>query len=159
MSDPSLDSDSSRIGTWTASDLDADDVARVLETAGHGVLALADDGESYAIPISFGYGGDGSLYFQFGFGESSRKRTFLDSTTQATLVVSDVQSMTEWTSVVVAGPIEPVDDAEDPAAADAFAAFADNAFVPRNALDGDLNATDFTLYELSIESATGRFGN
>ena len=108
---------------------------------------------------SFGYGGDGSLYFQFGFGESSRKRTFLDSTTQATLVVSDVQSMTEWTSVVVAGPIEPVDDAEDPAAADAFAAFADNAFVPRNALDGDLNATDFTLYELSIESATGRFGN
>lgn len=159
MSDPSLGSDSSRIGTWTASDLDADDVARVLETAGHGVLALADGGESYAIPISFGYDGDGSVYFQFGFGESSRKRTFLDSTAQATLVVSDVQSLTEWTSVVVAGPIEPVDDAEDPAAADAFGAFADNALVPRNALDGDLNATEFTLYELAIESATGRCGN
>jgi len=159
MSDPSLGSDSSRIGTWTASVLDADDVARVLETAGHGVLALADDGESYAIPISFGYDGDENVYFQFGFGESSRKRAFLDSTTRATLVVSDVQSTSEWTSVVVAGPIEPVEVAESPSTADAFEAFADNAFVPRNALDGDLDATDFTLYELAIESATGRYGN
>jgi hypothetical protein len=145
------------MGTWTASPLDADDVAVVLEAAGHGVLALAADGESYALPISFGYDGDGDLYFQFGFGESSRKRTFLERTTRATLVVSDVRSMTDWTSVVVSGPIEPLDGTETPAT-DAFEAFADNAFVPRNALGDGLEDTEFTLYRLRIESATGRHG-
>jgi hypothetical protein len=146
------------MGTWTASPLDADDVAGVLETAGHGVLALADDDESYAIPISFGYDGDGRLYFQFGFGESSRKRTFLEHTARATLVVSDVQSTTDWTSVVVSGPIEPIGGTENPEAADALDAFADNAFVPRNAFGDGLEDTEFTLFRLSIESATGRHG-
>jgi hypothetical protein len=156
MSDSPSPAGPSDSEAWTASELDAGAVSDLLEDAGYGVLALANDGESYAVPMSFGFDGDSTIYFQFGFGEGSVKRAFLDATSAATLVVHDVRTCDDWHSVVVTGPIDRVPESRS---VDAFAALSDNAVLPRNALDDRLTAADFELYRLDVESATGRRGH
>lgn len=73
-----------------------------------GVLSLARDGEPYAIPISYGYDGDGgTFYLRLVSTPESEKRQFLSSSPRVRIVVYDEEGAT-YRSAVAAGELEPV---------------------------------------------------
>lgn len=73
-----------------------------------GVLALARDGNPYAIPVSYGYDSDeGLFYLRLVSTPESRKRQFLTSAPRARLVVYEEAGDTYW-SVIAAGTLEQV---------------------------------------------------
>lgn len=134
-----------------ASELDRGEIDALLETAGTGVLSLADDGVAYGVPESFGYDGD-DLYFQFVYREGSRKMAALDSTDSANFTVYTTDPAR---SVVVDGVVEPVPEASTAAASAALAA---NADIPSVNVLSDRSADEqrMALYRLVPDSVTGR---
>lgn len=96
-------------------------VDRFLEEQGVGVLSLADDGDAYGIPLSYGYDADSrTLYFVLlRTGEQGRKEDYLETTDLATFTVHWVASPGEWRSVVARGPMRPVADEEQQRAVEA----------------------------------------
>ena len=76
-----------------------------------GILGLPADGAPYLVPISFGYDGD-ALYFTFIGGPESQKRTLIRASDTATFLVTDVNSMFNWESVVLTGTPERVPESE-----------------------------------------------
>ena len=134
-----------------ASELDRGEIDALLETAGTGVLSLADDGVAYGVPESFGYDGD-DLYFQFVYREGSRKMALLDSTDRANFTVYTTDPAR---SVVVDGVVEPVPEEVTAAASAALAANADIPSV--NVLpDRSPDEQRMALYRLVPDSLTGR---
>lgn len=71
-----------------------------------GVLSLARSDEPYAIPISYGYAGvDRRFYMRLVSTSASEKRTFLESTPKARLVVYEKSGET-YRSVIANGVLE-----------------------------------------------------
>lgn len=136
--------------------LDDEDVERYLRETPTGVLALADGDEAYAVPLVHEYR-DGSLYFHLGDHPGSAKLSFADATTTATYVVygaeptDDPEALTSW-SVLARGDLRAVPD-DDPAW-DAVAI--NEAFEPLRIFDEAVEDVSVELWELQIESLTGR---
>ena len=130
------------------------EIVDVLRCAGYGVLSLADDGTAYSLPMSYGVDGDAdALVFQFVSYDGSEKRAFVERTDAASFAVNCPRDGELW-SVVVTGPIAPVSADDVP---EAYAAIADSAWFPDTTVfDGPLTEADLELFELSVESATGR---
>ncbi len=126
--------------------------AELLEGQGWGCLTLADGGEAYSVPLSFGYDGDSTLYFQVQTDDDSDKMAYMDATTTATFLVPEVQPP-EWSSVVVRGGVERVPDEEVEAA---YSAFADNAWFPTCPWTADKDPTEVEFYKMEAEELTGR---
>jgi len=92
----------------TASSMDALAIDAFLEAQQVGVLALADDGNPYAIPMSFAYGPeDRSIYLRLGYAPGSQKRRYVAATDGVRFVVYD-DTAEGWKSVVVEGHLEEV---------------------------------------------------
>ena len=125
-----------------------------LTEQGTGVLALADDGAAYAVPLSFGYR-DGRLYFAFfRFDDAPRKEVHAEATDTACLCVYEVESALRWRSVLAFGPLESVGpDRWD----EVGATMADNAWSPDLSSVGPRRGTVAT-YVLPIEEVTGLAG-
>ncbi|WP_323676430.1 pyridoxamine 5'-phosphate oxidase family protein [Halorubellus sp. PRR65] len=89
-----------------ATSMDALDIASFLEDHGTGVLALASDGDAYAIPVSYTFDEDEeAIYFRMGFAPGSQKRRYLEDTDHLSFVVyADTDD--GWKSVVVEGSAE-----------------------------------------------------
>lgn len=132
--------------------MDDEATAAFLERRGWGCLTLADGGAAYSVPMSFGYDGEGTLYFQIQTDDDSRKLSYLDATTTATFLVPEVRPP-DWTSVVVRGEVTRVPDGELDAA---YAAVADNAWFPACPWTPDKDLDDMALYKLDAEETTGR---
>lgn len=132
--------------------MDPEASAAFLERQGWGYLTLADGGEAYSVPMSFGWDGGSTLYFQVQTDDDSEKMAYLDATTTATFVVAEVQPP-EWSSVVVRGGVERVPDDE---AEKAYSAFADNAWFPACPWTTDKDPTEIEFYKLEAEELTGR---
>ena len=130
------------------------EIDEYLTEQGTGVLALADGGDAYAVPISFGYE-DGRLYFAyFRFADEPRKEAYTDATRTACLAVYDVESVFRWRSVLALGPIEPVEpDHWD----EVGVAMGENAWSPDLSTVGPRRPTVGT-YVLPIEEVTGLKG-
>ncbi|WP_276300073.1 pyridoxamine 5'-phosphate oxidase family protein [Halorussus lipolyticus] len=126
--------------------------AEFLEGQGWGCLTLADGGEAYSVPLSFGYDGDSTLYFQVQTDDDSDKMAYLDATTTATFLVPEVQPP-EWSSVIVRGAVEKVPDDE---ADEAYSAFADNAWFPACPWTNDKDPAEVEFYKLEADELTGR---
>lgn len=125
----------------------------MLRTHGHGTLSLADGGEAYAVPMSYGY--DGDCYFVFRQpGEQSRKLTAIQATDRAALLVTDIRSKHDWASVLAEGPVEEVPDAEWDSLR---AALEGNAWFPSLFSETD-PMQRFRGYRLVPERVTGRRG-
>lgn len=127
-----------------------EEVETFLRDHGVGVLALADEGRAYGVPISFGYDGD-RLFFVFLRGETSRKETFAEATTQATLTTFEVGDRHKWESVVVTGTIREVDDDEWDALVSAMEA---NAWFPSLFSESE-PMRGIAGWVLDVETATG----
>ena len=135
----------------TAHDMRRDDIDAFLRDVGTGVLSLTDGVETYAVPESFGYDA-GTLYFQFGYGDDSDKRSYLSTTDVATFTAYTVDPAR---SVVARGPVEPVPDPADDRAA---AALAGNATIPNVNVSPDTPDADvqFDFYRLDPDELSGR---
>lgn len=131
-------------------------VHRLLHERGTGVLSLADGGEAYGIPISYGYDEDaGRIYFVYlRPGERSKKETFTERTERASLLVYEVESTENWRSVVAAGPIHRVEDGESDRAVEAVDA---DAWYP-NVFREAAPTRGIAAYVLEIEELSGRTG-
>ena len=122
-----------------------------LTEQGTGVLALADAGSAYAIPISFGYETGRVVFAYWQFGAESLKREYTDATERACLTVYDVTSASEWRSAIARGPLRELDGEEW---ADLGGLIDDNAFSPD--FTGVRNRQLSVVgYELRIDEATG----
>lgn len=95
--------------------LDAIEIGDFLDSQHTGVLALARDDDSYAIPVSFAYddGGDDApgIYFRLGYAPASQKQDYIESTDYATFVVYD-HTDDGWHSVVAQGHLEQLSETE-----------------------------------------------
>jgi hypothetical protein len=141
--------------------MDRESASDLLASTGVGVLSLSAEGESYALPMSFGYDGGERLYFVFlEAGERSLKTEFADETTRACVTAfetGDEESATgtdEWASVVAKGPVRRVETDEWD---DLRSALADNAWHP-SLFTGASPTGGVTGYVLRVDELTGRYG-
>jgi nitroimidazol reductase NimA-like FMN-containing flavoprotein (pyridoxamine 5'-phosphate oxidase superfamily) len=70
------------------------------------------DGEAYGVPVPFVYDCDRLSLYLFQFGGESKKLGYSVHTRRACLTVIDVESRTEWRSVIVTGTLHELSDAE-----------------------------------------------
>ncbi|WP_265109965.1 pyridoxamine 5'-phosphate oxidase family protein [Halosolutus halophilus] len=132
--------------------MEADEIERRLEAGAVGVLGLADDSSAYAIPVDYHYDGE-SLYIRLADDGSSTKIEYVETTTDACLCLYSDGSGTDSWSVLVRGPLRKLTDAER----EAFDAMTLNeSFHRLHVFDQDVEAIDLEIYELEIESITGR---
>jgi hypothetical protein len=139
--------------------MDRESAGEMLASAGVGVLSLSADGESYALPMSFGYDGGDRLYFVFlEAGEESLKTRFAEETTRACVTVfeadEDPESGDDWASVVAKGLVRRVETDEWDALRSALS---DNAWHP-SLFTGAAPTGGVTGYALRIDELTGRHG-
>lgn len=73
----------------------------ILRASNLGVLALAKNGDSYAIPLYFGY--DGDLYSHC---HPGKKDEYISTTSEATFLVTHVATENIWESVQVFGALQ-----------------------------------------------------
>mgnify|MGYP006280832751 CR=1 FL=1 len=136
--------------------LSADEIDDLLMRCGVGVLSLYDGTYPYAIPMSFGYDGDGPIFsIQLGTTEQSYKRKCLDRSENACFTVYDEPDAGIWHSAVLRGDLRELTDEE---AKTAFAALAANAEFPADVRvwGVPIDEVNLELYGLDIEERSGR---
>ncbi|WP_276249436.1 pyridoxamine 5'-phosphate oxidase family protein [Haloarcula rara] len=133
-----------------------DEIESALRDVGHGVLSLADDDESYAIPLYHHYE-DGTIFFRLGETPDNRKADFIEATGTATYVVFEAEETADpaaergW-SVIARGPIQRV-----PRSHTAYDIESINEqFAPIRIFDEAHDEVALTLYELQADAITGR---
>ena len=93
-------------------EMSLEEIDEFLYEQGHGTLSLANRGEVYGIPISFGYDGEKLFMSLLEFGDESEKMAFVETTDVASLTACAVATRFDWKSVVVRGEITEVPDGE-----------------------------------------------
>lgn len=116
-----------------------------------GVLALARDGDAYAVPISYHYDGE-SLCLRLTDDDHSKKMAFVDTTNEATFLLYGVEEHESW-SIVATGKLRLLDE-------DDGTGFDDRAinelFDEVRIFDQAIDEVVVRVYELEIEELTGR---
>lgn len=137
-------------------ELSEDGIEEVLTQNGVGVLSLVDEPYPYAIPMSFGYGGDEPvLAVQLGGGDGSRKGRCLERNHNVCFTVYEETAPDTWRSVVITGRLHEIPDDDSDRA---FAVLAANATFPSDVRvwGVPLEEAELTLYRLAIDDCTGR---
>ncbi|MFH5800103.1 pyridoxamine 5'-phosphate oxidase family protein [Haladaptatus sp. CMAA 1911] len=127
--------------------MDETELEGKLRDANTGVLSLARDSDSYAIPVSFHYDGR-RLLLRFGVEEGGEKMSFMEGTGTASFVVYEAAGDESW-SILVRGHLEPASESLDDAAIN-------GRFVPLRVFGESISDVEPELYELRMESVTGR---
>ena len=135
--------------------MDDEDIDEFLRAQGHGTLTLADDGETYGVPISFGYDGERLYMKLIRYGDESVKFDFVDTTDRASVVTYDIPGRFEWESVIVRGELRDINQVE---AEHVKEAIAENAWFPPGTFSESEPATQVRWLALDIDEATGRQG-
>lgn len=125
---------------------------------GIGTLAMVDDEQPYAIPMSFGYDADQMVFpMQWGGGYESRKSQVIDSNPNVCLTVSEQDTDDEaiWRSVVVTGEIYEIQENDRE---QSYASLAANAEFPADfgVWGIPFEEVEFRLFGLSLDDCTGR---
>jgi hypothetical protein len=131
-----------------------EEIVEFLGTGGTGVVAFAKDGDSYAIPISYGFDAeDEGLYLRLAFDSESEKREYVDATGDVSVVVHE-QTDEGWKSVVARGRLSEVTEAAlDSTVVEAMRTM-DIPFV--TIYDKPSAELDFEMYRLVPDELTGR---
>ncbi len=127
--------------------MDETELERKLNGADTGVLSLARDGDAYSIPVSFHYDGE-KILLRLGIEEGSEKLSFVETTDTASFVVHEVTGEESW-SILVQGSLVPASDALGDADIN-------ERFTPLRLFDESVDDVNPELYELRMESVTGR---
>ena len=134
-------------------EMDESAIDDVLTEMGVGILSMSAEGVPYGVPLSFGYDGDGSLYFLFlGATADLRKETYADQSDVASFATFDVGSDGAWRSVIVSGALDRIGPGEWDAAREAML---DNAY--RSDLLGERELHENpNVWVLDIAEQSGR---
>lgn len=124
------------------------DVDSHLRAGEHGVLALANENDAYATPLSYHYDGDRLLLRVSGHESESEKQRFLETTDTATFVCYGASGDESW-SIHVRGPVRKWEGSVDETTLNEW-------FPPFRLFDEAVDAVEFELYELGLESVIGR---
>lgn len=127
--------------------LDEDAVTDRLADAGHCVLALADGGDSYAVPVSTHYR-DGRVLVRLSEHGDETKFEYLDATETATLVFYEVDGEGDSWSVMVRGELAETETPDE--------ATLDEWFGPFRLFDEAVPEVSFRVFELDASAAVGR---
>lgn len=92
--------------------MDDSDIEAFLANQGVGVLGLPGDGAPSLLPMSYGFDGDGALYFTFVLGEGSTKRRLARAADHVQFLVYSAPSKFTWESVQLTGTMEQVPESE-----------------------------------------------
>lgn len=119
-----------------------------------GVMALARQGDAYAVPLFFAFDGK-RLFFHSHQGE---KDQFLKQTHLASFVVVEVHGDDDWTSVQATGPVEKITLSDD--AMQALDVMAEKPFPPEFGVDANGNprrsSDRMYLWMMTPTKITGR---
>lgn len=130
----------------------ADEEWADLLTSHHvGVLALADGGSAYAVPVDYHYDGE-SLYLRLSDDGSSRKLAYLEATIDVEFLVYGHDGPYDSWSVLVTGDVDEV----DPEAAGIGAATVNDWFGPVRVFDETVPDLEIRLFRLDPASVVGR---
>ncbi|SMO61579.1 pyridoxamine 5'-phosphate oxidase family protein [Halorubrum cibi] len=119
-----------------------------LRSGEHGVLGLANDGDAYAIPLSYHYDGDRLLLRVSEHDDESEKGRFLETTETATFVCYEASTNESW-SIHVRGPIREWKTDVDETTVNEW-------FQPFRLFDEAVSSVEFTLYEIGMKTVIGR---
>lgn len=130
----------------------------MLTRRGIGVLAMVDEGQPYAIPMSFGYDAEEMMFpMQWGGGYQSRKNQAIDTNTNVCLTVYEQDNDEElvWRSAIITGELYEIPDDEMERA---YASIAANAEFPSDTGVWGIPFEDveFRMFGLSTKNCTGR---
>lgn len=128
--------------------MDDAEVDEHLRHGTHGVLALADGGDAYAVPLSYHYDGSRLLLRVSTHDDSAEKRRYLETTETATFVCFAADADASW-SIHVRGPVEAWSGTADEATLNEW-------FPSFRLFDEAVDDVEFTLYELGMETVIGR---
>ena len=132
--------------------MDRDEIDELLGTGGVGVLALAEENDPYAIPVSYGYDGD-DVYLRLGFGEDSEKKQYLANSERVVLVVTN-EGDQGWESTVVRGTLSEIPEASiDGTVVEAIRSIDIPFFTIYEEAPREL---EYQLYRLHPDEITGR---
>jgi hypothetical protein len=123
------------------------DVEERLRAGEHGVLGLADSDDAYVVPLSYHYDG-GRFLIRVSEHDDSEKVDYLETTETATFVCYDASADESW-SIHVRGPVVEWDGDVDEKTLNAW-------FPPFRLFDEPVGDVEFSLYELEMETVTGR---
>lgn len=119
-----------------------------------GVLALAREGEAYAIPVSYGYDTENRLfYLRLVSNPESEKREFLQSTSHARLVVYEEDDPV-YLSVVTTGTLSEIE--RDQLTVEHVKQYGDAKRPLYEIWGGSLSALNVRLYRLDPDVLSGR---
>ena len=137
--------------------MDSEELDDRLRSAETGVLALADGGDAYAVPLAHYYDGNG-LYFRIGITDDSKKQAFWDNTQTACYVLygaeptANPQGLDSW-SIIVTGELVELPEAER----ERFdTAEINRHFSPIRVFDEEIEEIKITISEFEIDTITGR---
>jgi len=147
------------MGSTTATALDREAIEEFLGSQSTGVLSLARENDSYAVPVAFTFEPDsGDFYFRLGYAPGSRKREYVETTARATFVVA-AETEFGWRSVVARGELEhrnAVEDLSRTATSDGSTSDADRELdVPFYHVFDAPSETVFALVRLRTDELTG----
>ena len=136
---------------WYGNTLATEAVEEFLNDQGTGVLSLTNEGRAYGIPVAFAYDADDErAVLDLGFAPESKKREFIEATEEVCLTVYEHDAPDDWTSVVLTGGLEELEDEE--VSDDTEAWFASVA--------GDIDVDDANLdlqwYAIDAKELSGR---
>jgi hypothetical protein len=117
-----------------------------------GVLALADAGDAYAIPVGYHFDGE-RLLLRLGVHDDSEKLDYLGATHRATFLVYDTTDDDRSWSVLSRGTVHELPDAEQDDFSDAVV---NDRYDPIRVFGEDVDDLAATVYEFRIEELTGR---
>lgn len=123
------------------------EVERRLRETGHGVLALADGDDAYAVPLNYHYDGE-RLLVRMSEEPDSEKIARARTTEVATFVVYGLDGDDSW-SVLVRGPLARLETEFDDAEVNEL-------YPPFRLFDEAVDEVEMATYELRPTSVTGR---
>jgi|AntRauTorckE6833_2_1112554.scaffolds.fasta_scaffold02034_6 hypothetical protein len=94
---------------FSGTPMSQDEIDRLLEEQGYGILSLCDEGTPYSVPLSFGYDGESVALLFLSEGPQSTKADAISEGAIARLLVTNIRGRFDWQSVAVTGPVHSVD--------------------------------------------------
>lgn len=135
--------------------MDELEIDQFLTERGLGVLGLASDSVAYTIPIAFAYdSGEDRCILRLLMTEDSQKRDFISDADVASLTVYEWVDRDNWRSVVVRGPLEPLEGDEMAQGAAVFSDLGEEAAL--DVFNQPVSAYQTGWYELRVTELTGR---
>jgi len=139
-------------------ELTATECRDVLSRATVARLACARGEQPYIVPVSFAYDRDGDALF--GFSTVGKKVDWMRENPKVCVEVDDVADRFHWTTVVIVGRYEEIDDSDEARSSRrrAYELFSDRAewWLPGAAKLSDQDRPNGVVYQIHIDSLTGR---